>query len=68
MRRLSALVLGGLKRSTWMAIGASLVVFSAYYAALMTGEGLADQRVVSPVLGMWGANGLVLTFALLAAW
>ena len=53
---------------TWMVIGASLVVFSGYYATLTTGESLADQLVISPMVGMWGANGLVLTLALLAAW
>ena len=54
--------------STWMVIGASLVVFSVYYAMLMTGESLADRLVISPTVGMWGANGLILSMALLAAW
>ena len=53
---------------TWMVIGASLVVFSVYYAMLMTGESLADRLVISPTVGMWGANGLLLSMALLAAW
>ena len=53
---------------TWMVIGVSLVVFSGYYVTLMTGESLADQLVISPIVGMWGANGLVLTLALLAVW
>jgi lipopolysaccharide export LptBFGC system permease protein LptF len=52
----------------WLVFGASLVVFGAYYTMLMAGESLADQLVVSPVVGMWGANALLLTAALLAVW
>ena len=52
----------------WLVFGASLVVFGAYYAMLMTVETLADRLVVSPVVGMWGANALLLTIALLAVW
>ena len=46
----------------------SLVFFGAYYGLIMTGEALADQLVVSPFVGMWGANAFVLTVALLAVW
>ena len=52
----------------WLVFGASLVFFVAYYALLMTGEALADQLVVSPFVGMWGANAFALTVALLAGW
>jgi len=52
----------------WLVFGASLVFFSAYYALLMTGETLADRLIVSPFVGMWGANALVLAVALLAVW
>jgi lipopolysaccharide export LptBFGC system permease protein LptF len=53
---------------TWLTIGASVAVFGAYYATIITGERLADQLVVSPVVGMWGANALMLSVALLAVW
>ena len=49
-----------------LVIGASLAVLGAYYVLLVTGEDLADRLVVSPVVGMWGANALLLAAALLA--
>jgi lipopolysaccharide export LptBFGC system permease protein LptF len=49
-----------------LVIGASLAVFGAYYAMIVTGESLANRLVVSPFVGMWGANALLLTLALLA--
>jgi lipopolysaccharide export LptBFGC system permease protein LptF len=51
-----------------LVIGASGAVFAAYYALVVTGEGLADRLVVSPFVGMWGANALLLAAALLALW
>lgn len=49
--------------------GASLAVFGAYYVMLMTGESLANALVISPFVGMWGANALLLlTTVLLAGW
>jgi lipopolysaccharide export LptBFGC system permease protein LptF len=51
-----------------MVIGASVAIFGAYYVMLVAGESLADRLVVSPFVGMWGANALLLTAALLAAW
>lgn len=53
---------------TLLVVGASLVVFGAYYALIMTGESLAERLVVSPVVGMWGANAFLLTAALLVVW
>jgi lipopolysaccharide export system permease protein len=47
-------------------ICASVVVFLAYYLLIVTGESLAHQRIVSPAIGMWGANALLLALALLA--
>ncbi|MCC6243483.1 MAG: LptF/LptG family permease [Gemmatimonadaceae bacterium] len=47
---------------------ASVTVLGAYYALIMVGEALADQLVVSPVLAMWGANGLLLAVVLLFGW
>ena len=44
----------------------SLACFGAYYGLIMIGEGLADQQLVSPFIGMWGANAFVLLVALLA--
>lgn len=53
---------------SWLVVGASAVVFGAYYALLITGEHLADRQLISPVVGMWGANAFFLTAALLAMW
>jgi lipopolysaccharide export LptBFGC system permease protein LptF len=49
-----------------LVLGASCAVFLVYYLLIATGESLAHQRVVSPVIGMWGANALLLALALLA--
>ena len=49
-----------------LVLGASFVVFLAYYLLIVTGESLAHQRIVSPAIGMWGANALLLALALLA--
>ncbi|HKH91450.1 MAG TPA: LptF/LptG family permease [Gemmatimonadaceae bacterium] len=51
-----------------LVIGASLVVSGAYYMMLIAGESLADRLVVSPFVGMWGANALLLAAALPAVW
>lgn len=51
-----------------LVISASCVVFGAYYALIITGEGLADRMVVSPFVGMWGANAFLLAVSLLALW
>lgn len=50
-----------------LVIGASLAVFGAYYAMIVTGESLADRLIVSPFVAMWGANALLSAVALLAA-
>jgi lipopolysaccharide export LptBFGC system permease protein LptF len=49
-------------------VAASVTVFVVYYLLLVTGETLADQRIVSPAVGMWSANALMLSLALLAVW
>ena len=49
-----------------LVVGASVALFAAYYALMVTGEDLAQRLVVSPVVGMWGANALLLAAALLA--
>ena len=51
-----------------LVVGTSLVVFGAYYVLMMTGENLAERLVVSPFVGMWAANALLVTAALLAIW
>ncbi|HEX5436108.1 MAG TPA: LptF/LptG family permease [Gemmatimonadaceae bacterium] len=52
-----------------LVIGASCVVFGAYYELMVIGEDLADRLVVSPFTGMWWANALLLAAALmLAVW
>ncbi len=49
-----------------LVIIASCTVFGTYYMMLVAGEGLADRLVVSPAVGMWGANALLMAVALLA--
>ena len=51
-----------------LVLGASCVVFTAYYLLIITGESLALRLVVSPLIGMWGANVLLATLALLGMW
>ena len=46
-------------------IGVTAVVFTGYYAALVAGESLADRLVISPFVGMWMANALLLGGVLL---
>lgn len=52
----------------WLVIGSSPVVFFAYYGVLMAGERFAERLVVSPFVGMWGANVLLFTVSLLLVW
>jgi lipopolysaccharide export system permease protein len=53
----------------WLVIGASCMVFWAYYVLMVAGEVLADRLVVSPFVGMWLSNALLLAAALmLAVW
>jgi lipopolysaccharide export LptBFGC system permease protein LptF len=49
----------------WLVVGASFVVFGAYYMLMLAGEDLADRLVVSPFVGMWWANALLLATALM---
>jgi hypothetical protein len=49
----------------WLVIGASFVVFGAYYMLMIAGEDLADRLVISPFVGMWWANALLLAAALI---
>ena len=51
-----------------LVFGASLVVFTAYYASIVTGEALADRQVMSPLVAMWMANALFLAVAMLLMW
>ena len=41
-----------------LVVGVSLVVFCAYYVALIGGEHLADREYLSPFWAMWAANVL----------
>lgn len=50
----------------WLVAGASGVVFAGYYACLVAGEQLADQRVLSPSAAMWMANVVLLVLAAIA--
>lgn len=45
--------------------GASGLVFTGYYLAVVSGEALADRQVISPVVAMWMANALLLCVVLL---
>lgn len=60
-----ALALRMPRGGTWLVVGASWAVYAAYYLMLVTGEHLADQLIVPPFVGMWGANALLLAAALL---
>lgn len=51
-----------------LVLGASALVFTAYYLSLVAGEVLADRRVLPPVIAMWLANGFLLAVVLLLAW
>jgi lipopolysaccharide export LptBFGC system permease protein LptF len=43
----------------------SSLVFIAYWLLLIAGEGLADRQLVSPLVGMWMADALLLGLAFL---
>lgn len=51
--------------SAGMAFGVSLILTLAYYALFTIGKLLASNGVVSPELGLWGANVLVAIFSLI---
>lgn len=53
---------------TPLLLGASLSLVALYYVMLMAGETLAERLVVSPMVAMWGANGVVLLLATILAW
>jgi lipopolysaccharide export LptBFGC system permease protein LptF len=56
------------RNRTLLVIGASVAVFGGYYWLMITGESLANRLVISPFVGMWGANALLLAATLVAAW
>lgn len=43
-----------------MVVGVSFLVFTAYYVALIGGESIADQELLSPFWAMWAPNILFL--------
>lgn len=47
-----------------MVVGASFLVFTAYYVALIGGENLADQRLLKPFWAMWSPNVLFLAIGI----
>ena len=47
-----------------MVVGASFLVFTAYYIALIGGENLADQRLLKPFWAMWSPNVLFLVIGI----
>lgn len=48
--------------------GLSLVFFLLYWAFLVSGEDLADRRIISPFLAMWSANIIVGLAGLVLLW
>jgi lipopolysaccharide export LptBFGC system permease protein LptF len=56
------------RRRLAVVVAASFVVYGAYWSGLVTGESLADELAVSPVVGMWATNWVVLAIALLVTW
>jgi lipopolysaccharide export LptBFGC system permease protein LptF len=48
-----------------LVMGASVAVFGGYYVSLVAGETLANRLVVSPFVGMWTANAILLAIGLL---
>ena len=48
----------------WLVLGAAALVFPGYYQLMIAGESLAERQVVSPVVGMWTANALLLVIGL----
>lgn len=51
-----------------LVVAASCVVYVVYFVLLSSGESLAEARVVSPAIGVWSANVLLLAVALLVGW
>jgi len=51
-----------------LVVGASSVVFSAYYATTVMGEALADRLVLPPAVAMWLANLVIVAAALFMLW
>ena len=51
---------------TLLVVTASCTVYAVYAVLLTGGETLAEQQVISPLVGTWSANALLLTAALLA--
>jgi lipopolysaccharide export system permease protein len=47
-----------------MVIGVSFLVFTAYYVALIGGESIADQELLSPFWAMWAPNVLFLAIGI----
>lgn len=51
-----------------LVVAGSGLLFAGYYSALIAGESLADQQVVSAGVAMWMANAVLLCLALVLAW
>lgn len=51
-----------------LVVGVSLGFFAAYYVALVGGEELSDNRILSPFWAMWAPNILFGGVGLLAVW
>lgn len=49
-----------------MVVGVSFLVFTAYYVALIGGEAVADQELLSPFWAMWAPNALFLAVGIAA--
>jgi len=51
-----------------LVVGVSLVVFCAYYIALIVGEDLADRQFMSPFWAMWFTNVMFGLFGIAMFW
>jgi lipopolysaccharide export LptBFGC system permease protein LptF len=51
-----------------LAVLGGFAVFAAYYFGMITGETLADRRVISPPIAMWMANAVLFSAATVVVW
>jgi lipopolysaccharide export system permease protein len=56
------------KKGMTMSISFSIIFFLVYYVFLITGEKLADRRLVEPWLAMWLPNIVLFGVAMLLLW
>ena len=47
-----------------IAVGLSFGFFLIYYILMIVGEDLADRNIVSPVIGVWSPNAILLIISM----